>query len=346
MLAEPLQADLRHAVMDFLSDRGFQRPHDRRLLLHGLLALACAGGYFSWRRRELLPLCCLAGGILCLGLTYCLCYIPTLRAMQPYRFLIAAEMLWLIPAVLGLLWLKESWSSSSQSKGLACVLAATLAPGLTAYALDLLQRDPATAVPAETMQCLTWLHRHAEGGRILADDGVLTELIPGATGRPVIGGGGNSVMAAVPMYRVNATESTLLGKDVQSLPAGVLSRILGLYDIRWVVTAHPALTGRLENLGTLAQLKARVGGFRIYRVAPPQQPELWAGVYQDRVRAEGNRISLVGAPSGRFVLPYHFVKGVSAGDGVTLSPILVKDAPLPFIQVENPGPQRDLVLRW
>jgi len=69
-------------------------------------------------------------------------------------------------------------------------------------------------------------------------------------------------------------------------------------------------------------------------------------VYTDQVRAEGNRITLRNAPPGRLTLPYHYVRGVRSPEGARVAAVRVDEAPLPLIQVENPGGSRDLTLVW
>jgi len=342
----PLQADLKNAVMDLLSDRAYRLPNDRRATLHVLLVLAVLGATASYRTRRFGPVAFLVAGLALFALTYTVGYVPTLKQLQPYRFIVAYEWFWVIPAAVGVeVFLRCLRGTNADGRVVAACLALAMLPSLTAYGFDLLARRPARGLDVDRMACVERIKANGRGaGRVLCDDDELGNLIPYLTKREVIGGGLSS-QAVIRNGWTCVDEQRAFGRPLAALSSDQLSRYLSLYNITQAIVRSDVLKKRFAGLPRTCSQVGESGPLTLFDVKPVRMEALWEGVYEGQVRAEPDRIVIRPAPTGEFTINYHYLRTLKAGDSVAVLPVYLLDDPVPFIQVENSSGQEEIVLR-
>jgi hypothetical protein len=345
MAVFPLQADLRNAVMDLFSDRAYRLPFDRRATLHVLLVLAVLGASASYRARRFGPVAFFAAGLALFALTYTVGYVPTLKQLQPYRFMIAYEWFWVIPAAVGVgVFLSCLRETNADGRIVAASLALAILPSLTAYGFDFLARHPARGLDANEMACVERIKADGTGaGRVLCDDLALGNMIPYLTKREVIGGGLSS-QAVIRNGWACVDEQRAFGHPLAELSSDQLARYLSLYNITRAIVRSDVLKARFADLPRICSQIGEFGPLTLFAVKPERMETLWEGVYEGRVQAEPDRIVIRPAPHGKFTINYHYFRTLKAGESVAVRPVYLLDDPVPFIQVENSTGQEQIII--
>jgi len=338
------QGGLRWMVMDLLDDRAYSRPYDRRLMLHALLILA-TWQFFAERagRRQGLAALWVAA-MLCLAVAWPLGGLPGVRELQPYRFLAAAELSLIPPACYGLRRLIEAIrDANTPGRAAILVLGLAMLPALTGTVLDLHERQPMGGLSEEERQVVDWVRDWRGSGRIGCEPDALGNLLPSLAGYEVIGGGISRHSVLVQNW-ADISSDWSFGQPNEDLSPDTFMRACGLLDIRVLIVSSPSVIKLVEY--TPAQLTAQFGQLRVYSLAAEPPAAIWSGCYAGWVTAEPNRIRIGHAPSGRFVLNYHFVAGCRTPDGVTVSPVDVEPAKAPLLAVDNASGLGTIELRW
>lgn len=329
----------KNLIMDFLSDRAYRHHFDRRALFHVQFVLAAVGAFLGYQtgRRSIAALW--AAGISALGFAYFFSYSQFFKETEPYRFVVSFALLAAIPAAVGLERLAELFRRADCSARLVTVLLGLiLAPSLTAYTFDIVKREAAQMPSAASRAVLDWFQGHEGGrGRLFCLDTTLGDILPHYGGQAMLGGG---------MTRVSPLANKAAWKIGHAMfmdPAGLPSvaavdAYLRQYNIAHVVLPSErwdALMARVPGC-SLAFLSGRT---RVYVRAPEFLSYVVGqeGSGSIRVDAHANRIVMNGAPTGRFILKYHYQDTLQAPPGIRLFPASVQGDPVPFIGVENPS---------
>jgi hypothetical protein len=344
----PLQADLKSAIMDLFSDRGYQLPYDRRATLHALLTLAIFGAYSSYRARRSAPVSFFVAGVALFALTYTVGYVPALKHTQPYRFMIAYEWFWVIPAAVGVeVFLTSLRRTNGEGRLVATCLALAMLPSLTAYGIDFVARRPAQGLDADRLACVDWIKATVGSGvvgRVLCDDAELGNMIPYLTKREVIGGGLSS-QAVIRNGWTCVDDNRAFGRPLAELSTDQLAQYLSLYNIGQAVVRTDVLKERLAAKPQTCTLIDKFGPFFLFTVKPERLEALWEGVYDGRVTGGPDRITIRSAPRGGFTINYHYLKTLKASNDITIRPVNLLDDPVPFIRVESLSGEDEIVLR-
>ena len=323
----------RFMVFDFLDDRAYARPYDRRAILHALLVLGTWQALADTRpERRGLRMFWLAA-VFCLGTTWLFGTLPVIRELQTYRLLGAAELFLIAPASYGLRRLVNAVREANPpGRAAALALGLCLLPAFTGSLLMLLNVEPMHGLSEDAKSAVAWIGDRPGPGRIGCDADGLGNLLPYLTGREVIGGGVSN-HAVVPEAWASIDRDWAFGRALEELTPNAFQRGCSLLDVRVLVVEAPRLIALVEE--TQARLAATFGELRIYTLEPAPAPELWAGCYQGKVDAGANRITIHDAPTGRFVIDYHYDRQLQAPAGVSVAPQNVPDAGAPFIAVDN-----------
>jgi hypothetical protein len=329
-------------VMDFASDRRYLHHFDRRALLHVVTVLAGLGAFRAWREGNRGALAFAAAALCLLLCAYAFAYSSFLDQTEPYRYLATYELFAFVPGSLGLRELfRLAVSTDRAGRLVALWLALMFAPALTSYGFDLRYRwgHPHHAVEERRMAAVRWLQANAgENGRILTDDKGLGNVLPYYVKREVIGGtiGDESVL---PHAWCGAGPFGLFGPRLRGVlrSQGRLAGALQAYNIAYVVTRDAGMVADLQALPGVFQRSERLGDYWVFETDTTRLGFVAGreGTNSPAVIAGPNRIVVRNAPSGTFLLKYHYMQGLCAQGDVMIRPAAHGDDPVPFIEVRN-----------
>jgi hypothetical protein len=330
-----LRADWRHLLMDLFSDRGYERPHDRRVMLHVVLILAAWGTILAWRARERATLACAGTAGACLLFAYGFSSIPHLDHTEPYRYQVTASMFALLPAAAGLRRLAAAIRDAGREARTALLAAGLLLlPNLVAQVVGIAYRTPASGLDAEQMAVVRWLREHpGRGGRVLCQDEVLGDMLPELTGRAVIGGA-VAAQGCLPHRFASIDHHSAFGRPLHELEPGQLDAYLDLYNIEVAITSAAVLERHLATHGGWqrghdGQLQAFV------RTTPPPGYVIGEHAEATGVIPTRDGLRIERAPGGRFVLRYHHLATMQIDAGASLQAVTVLEDPVPFVAIDN-----------
>jgi hypothetical protein len=356
-----LQGGLGALAADLLSiGRVDGASHAELLGLRWLVLLI--GGIGLWRlaRRQPAQWGLAAGIASGLLLAYGADYLPGGGDLQPYRYIQQAAVWSTVGLGAGARRLRAGWRGwTGQNRGIGHYL-----PVAVMLSVALLwagyggwtARPPALGGPAyhrwrgpsdEQLALCRELRALPDGaGRVLTDDWVSGALLPWCAGVEVIGG--PFLWFTMDYGYANATPWDYLGTSYRDFDGASWRAALAVYDVRWLVVSERwrvpgwyPLAAWLDDHPGLVEPVATVGAFRVYHVLGTQPPA--AGI---RVLAAPDVLVVDGLPPGRrVVLPYHWVDGLRAADGVaTIEPERLDPDPVPFIAITSETPSIRLCL--
>jgi len=333
---QALPSGWKYLVMDLFSDRAYRQAFDRRALLHLGMVLALGSALWLDRsvRRRLAAY--LGSAIALFACTYAFQYSSLLRQTEPYRYLVAAAIFGIIPAAAGAkVAALRLAKTNAAGRRLAIGVSLMLLPSLTAYAFDVWRRSPACGLNDCQRQVVRWLRSNApREGRVACQDKELAYMLPYHTGREVLGG---SVQTAGALAHGLAAigYSEAFGQPIRHVSPEYLRSYLDLYNASVVVAISPVLAGKVAGIPGWKE-EFRAGRHVVFGRDPAALSWLYdAPTNRVTVVAAPNRISLRGAPAGRFVLKYHHLDTLTVTPGVELYPVKLLDDPVPFIGVDN-----------
>ncbi|MBK7977708.1 MAG: hypothetical protein IPK07_32130 [Deltaproteobacteria bacterium] len=254
-------------------------------------------------------------------------WLAPIAAFEPFRYVIAYRLLWVVPAAVGLIETRDAWfARGARPRWLPPVAAA-----VTAFACLLLPtyaafvaRQPMSASPPPSFGALVDFARDPVSGegRLMVEDAFLGAEDPGpyggayvlgqlalATGRELIGG--RSPWIRMLHRFASFTDGEAFGTRLAELTRGELLGYLERYDVT-AVAAWSAESKRVFD--ALAPEVTRVGErgplslYRVARVASRFErgrghvASTWGELALSDVEADG----------GEVVLRYHWAEGLTA----------------------------------
>jgi hypothetical protein len=293
-----------------------------------IFALAGVGIALSWRQPDRLRRPLLVGIVVALALVYLGGYIPGARQIQPYRFVLAAAFMAVIPAAVLVerAW-RERWFAelSLRVRALVLIMAVFAAqhlasdvmyyfPGFAPKVPDLIDGAKAPlssfgypghleyrlphhpVVQAGTDDVVEWVRGNIPAGdRVLVDSILLGERMAWSTDVEVIGG---FTLLNITHARANFFRRWPDG----GVPEREVWRYLKTFGINWVVLGYPRedLEFIPETLRKVEEVKRR----RIYRTTA--RVDVFLGG-RGRVEASTNRIVVRGSVQDEdVVIAYHW----------------------------------------
>lgn len=298
-----------------------------------------------------------SGAISLFALAYLGSYWRPLANLQPYRFVIPASLMLILPAADGLIHLAADppplrWRTAAA--GLAAVFLITqTAQGAWYYRPDLshvgqpgqLDDGRLGGPPTAYRTVMDWINANtAPDGRLLINDWRLGALVPYYTDREVIGG--PFLWVWIKYGYANAGIWDAFGRDLDSYTEAELRQTLHNYNIQWVIT-NIAFERDFYTLDDVARRWPRllrpadeVAGFQIYRLPWSANSFL---VGRGTVSAGYNRINVADASPSGVVLKYHWLPTLCSEPPLPLAPHPIPGAPVEFIHVDN-GTTRNFVI--
>jgi len=340
--------------------------------IHGVIAMrtgfrfltfgAAALGLWGWRRARDERFAPLAAGLgVLLFIAYFGRWVTPLRQLQPYRFVLPAMYLAIIPAVGWLLTTTRTLMTRRPAAPALGLLALLAFVGLPRLARDVLYFMP-TWVPRHTRPLpapppdinggtgfgnIWWpvpfdfrnrpmnaadrfaieaVRDNDDGsGRWLVQWWVHGERLAWATDAQVLGGFREINLAH---SDANLFRTFPEGMSPQS---GQLERYLERYNVQWLVVAIP--TPWLEVRRDLLELVAHGFGQRVYRTRI--EPSWFMDGGPGRVTAKVDRLSIEGSAGGSLVLKYHFLETLVCRPGCELYRAEVEGDRVGFIGIRN-----------
>lgn len=332
-----LRADWRHLLMDLCSDRGYERPHDRRVMLHVVLVFAGWGTVLAFRARDRATLACAGTAGACLLFAYGFSSIPHLDHTEPYRYQVTASMFALLPAAAGIRRLAAAIAEAGREARSALLAAGLLLlPNLVAQVVGLAYRTPASGLDGERMAVVRWLREHpGRGGRVLCQDEVLGDMLPELTGRAVIGGA-VAAQGCLPHRFASIDDDSAFGRPLHELEPAQIDAYLDLYNVEVAITSAAVLERHLAT--HTGWLRGRDGQLQAFvRTTPPPGYVIGDGAEATAVVPTRDGLRIERAPAGRFVLRYHHLATMRIDAGASLQPVNMLDDPVPFVAVDNPA---------
>ncbi len=278
-------------------------------------------------------------------------WLAPIAAFEPFRYVIAYRLLWVVPAALAGVEAHDRWEArGARPRWLPTALAAGLAFAClcTPTFATFVARQPMSSSPPPTFAALADFARDPVSGqgRLMVEDAFLTAGGPAPYGPAYVLGqlalvtgreltGGRTPWIRVKHRFASFTDGEAFGAQLGDLAPAELRRYLELYD----VTAIAAWSGDAKRvLDALAPEVSRLGDrgpLTLYRVARESSRfERGSG----RVEARWGElvVSDVVAAGGEIVLRYHWAEGMTATPPARIEPIAIGDDPVPFIRVVEP----------
>lgn len=346
MQIEPLPSGIKYLVSDLTDDRAYRHPFDRRPLFHILLVLSTWQAFYDWRSRvgRTEGLWLAAISILLFG--YAAGHISVLKQLQPYRFVVSADLVLIIPAIRGLFHFLRMIHQSNNAGKISCLIVGfAFAPSLTGYLWDYARLSPVRELSQNEQECVRLIREHRTAGRVLCEPGALGCLLPHLANCEVIGGGVSS-QAVVRQGWTHVGNGRAFGQSMEDISPGEFLRYLRIFDVQIIISESESLTALIRRLPAKVSEIAAVGSFRIFRLEPGADPAVWEGSYRGLITAEHNRITIRQPPVGRLVLPYHYLRGFTGSDGVTVQPIDLPGFQAPLIGVNLEKKHDEVILKF
>lgn len=314
------------------------------------LALGLSGWLWLRRNQDKRDVSILTVGALSsFTLAYFGSYLQPLADLQPYRFVIPASLMVVLPAAEAAVTLARHpprWRTATFAAAAVAAFWIILTAASAWYfrprippldESETLAKTRISGPPPSTRALMDWISTQTiSAGRILINDWTVGALIPYYTRREVIGG--PFMWAWIQHGHANAGVWDAFGRDLQTFTRGELQQAMQVYNVQWVITRsafdEPFFT--FDDLarrwpGFLEPVNA-IDGFRIYRVPWPPDSFL---VGSGRAQATYNQIQVWGASRDGVVLKYHWLPTLRSDPPLPLRPYPVLDDPVGFIQVEN-----------
>ena len=323
----------KHMAMDVFSDRAYGHPFDRNAILQTLVIAGMAGTWLA-RRQSMLILALGVGGMGALVVAYGFPYLGRLSAVQPYRFLIPAMILFAGPASLAL---DRGWTSfqslTEAAKGLVVLILLVLTPRFSAYLIDLKWPPLPCGTNATQREVLETVRGLPIKGRLLCDEVVLGHLVPSQCGVPVIGG----LSAQAFLYHRFAgmdEEGILFGRPSAQWRPETLMPYLKLYAVDYAILSRADWLLFARGPRSPFVEVGACGEYHIFKVAHAASSLVYSG--DAEAVADYDRIEVSRAAGTNVVLKLHHAKWLSADNGVRLRPERLLDDPVPFIRCDVP----------
>ena len=321
MRIHPLPSGIKYLMADALTDRGYGHPFDRRPLFHVVVVLAAAAAVTDWRARRRGTLGLALAGFAVLLFGYAAGQLPGLKELQPYRFVVSADLLLVVPAAAGAHRLAAALRGASPRNRLAAgLISLAFLPSLTGYLFDAVSRRVCGGLAPDSRACLEYLRDSPLAGRVACEPAALGNLLPHLAGVEVIGGG-LSGHAVVPQGWAHLETGWAFGRPLDRLDPAEFLESCRVLHVRRVVAESDSLKTLLSRLP--ARQVAEFGRLSVYELSPTPS-ESW------RVVAGPDRLIVYDAPAGRIVLPYHYASGWRGPSGVTIAPASLPGVPVPM----------------
>jgi hypothetical protein len=356
-----------HLLTDWLglvSDRAVTGGAGMRSGLRFLVLGAAAIALVLWRKERDGRFWVFASAVpLLLAATYLGGYLPPLREVQPYRFIVPALFLAVVPAaalagelarrrvLAGLPWF--AWA-------LGGILVLAILPRLARDVLyftaalvpetaPLVEENPRITdtigfgnigypahkefrhgpMPPDFVGVADWFRENDDGGgRVMVEHWTLGEMLAWKTKAQVLGGFRlrNLQHNAANFFRLYP-----LGEP----PPGVLERYLDGYAVKWLVTSFTHQ--RFEARADLFEPVASIGTHRIF---VSKRPVSFFAKNRGRVKAALNRLSVKATwPDEDVVLRYHWHEKLKCAPDCRVEREPLDGDPVGFIRVPAPHPE-------
>lgn len=342
-----------------------------RTTLRFLALGGAAAGLWLWHKERdarFVPLAAALGVLL--GVTYLGGYLVAVKQIQPYRFVLPATYLAVVPAAAFLERAVPALRASRPPAIVWALLALGLGLLLPRLARDIIYFTPSlvpvskrplpapppdinggvlfgtirwpapfdyrlTRRPEPDYDALTdFVREHDDGsGRWLVEWAVAGERLAWATSAQVIGG-----FREINLAHADANLFRRRLDAAARSPEGLRS-YFEQYAVHWVVLSNPV--PMLESRPELLRREATFGPHRVYRVLEPSG--LLAGDAAGRVTASLNRLSVRGSAGGSLVLRYHYLETLRCSPGCTLQREPVPGDRVGFIRVQGAPADFDVV---
>lgn len=329
-------------VMDLFSDRVYRQPFDRNFLYRAAVVLGLVGMRLAWRKQPLV-VALGSGGLGALVLAYGASYVEALQSIQPYRFVIPATLLFLVPAAVALQAGAEAARAAPRAtRALVAVLLVLLAPQGSAYLIDLAwPRDPA-GLTADQREAIAHFQAVPPTGRVFVDDPELGHLLPALASVSVLGGLSSQAFLK---HRVAGVDEDHIafGRHARDWDPVSLQRKLNTYGVELALLTTKPWQNVAARMPGMFEAVGAVAGRPCFRVRGDAPSLVLAGTAE--VRADYAGIHVRGAAPGVLVLKFHYADWLDAGPGVTLHPEPIPESPIPFIRADVVAGTPDFTIR-
>jgi len=225
------------------------------------------------------------------------------------------------------------------------VLGVAFAPSLLGYGLDSINRERATSLSPEAIECVDWIQSQPKDGRVLCEPGDLGSLLPHLTNREVIGGGVSSQAVVIQGWS-HVGDGRAFGRPIGEVTPGEFLKVCRLLDIRIFIVDSERLEKLLLVLPTKVKKESEFGRLRVYSIEPSPSATIWEGCYQGKVTVTHNRIQIKDPPVGKITINYHYVDGFQSQAGIEVRPVNLPGVPAPFIEIISPEPRQWIELTF
>lgn len=302
-------------------------------------------------------------------------YLPGIEHLEPGRFLLTALFFSVPLAGAGAAEMVDVWrrftagSSAARWVERTLLVAVVLSPILLSYlsARTGYRHRIRTGLSPAASELVEAVRSHTDAAaRLMIEDGPaalygeahLPGLMPVLTGVEQIGG--PYPYTFVEHHFATFERDWTMGKPLSSLSAREFLEYVVLYNVRWIVAASPEAKEFLRRAASTGE-----SGSPVRPEGAPASPddresardvltEIWRSDRYtmwrvnrapsftdrdgDRVTAGLNRISIeLAEPRDRFLLRFHWDRGLEADAPVTIAPVRGLNDPVPLILVETNG---------
>jgi hypothetical protein len=331
---EWFQTGPKHLIADLLSDRAYGHPFDRNVTLRAVVVGGVVGIGLAWNAGNRAAAFVGLGGVWCLVVAYTFSYLPGLRAIQPYRFLVPAILCLAIPASVAA---DEAWrvfrAAPPSNRRLIAAMALVFGPSLTAYLLDVVTPPLHCGVRPQERAILDAVRNSDSLGRVICQPDTVGHLIPLWCRKPVIGGLNDQAFVKQRFAGMNEA-GKLFGRPAAGWDEAELRTYLRTYAVDTAVFSGADWRAFAAKHPGLFEPVFDAGGMTLYRVLNAEPGFVLEGsasvtVFEDRIRVAG--------AGERVILKMHHSPLLKLPTGVTAEPVSVLDDPVPFLKLVAPA---------
>jgi hypothetical protein len=174
------------------------------------------------------------------------------------------------------------------------------------------------------------------------DDPHFLEFLALHTGRQLLGGPyGSILMASKFTLFVTGNRPVIFERLLEKMSEEEFGKYMELYNVSRIAVTSSRSAVCLRQFRTVLSEELPVGEYRIFKV---NRPSTWFAQGGGEVTASLDRIEILGASRGTLVLKYHWLSTLKTVPSVPMKPVHLMDDPVPFIEIDNDGDARRILI--
>lgn len=289
--------------------------------------------------RKALPPGFLTGCVVVGVLAYAGAFVPSLRGLDPSRYIPFVTLVLWLPAALELTRrVFERWEWAAAGSAILLVLSLAPSPVTTFH-----ERPIPTGDSGELVRVSDWIEHLPGTGRVHVETfnsfvaarppgreefARYAYVLPSLTSRPLLGGFYSGLYTN--FNYANFHSGTWMGRELNAFTANDLREALRVYHVEYVLTWSDVATAAMEKYPDVSEEIPAPAGYRAWRVRDSGSyvldgPGRLVRAGMDRLEFDGMDVG-----AGRVTLSFHWSPALRA-EGGEIEPVHLLGDPVPFI---------------